>query len=106
MIFISESTDLYKKAQALVMSAAEKQHQLRVMERQFNFISEDEKRVVLTRGRLEVLKISKRNLENKMEMLYLIIMKRQEGLQKESSMYEIRTVNVVHSVIAYFIIVV
>ena len=83
---ISESTDLYKKARALVTSAAEKQHQLSIMEQQLNFTSEDERGAVLAHGRLEVLKISKQNLENKMEMLYLIIMKRQEGLQKESSM--------------------
>ena len=88
---ISESTDLYKKAKTLTTSAAQKLHQLHLMEQQFNFRNNDEKSIVLAHGRQEVLSSSKRKLQGKMEMLYLSIMKRQEGIQKESSTFVIVT---------------
>ena len=57
------------------------------MEQELNFSEEDERGAILARGRLEVLKSCKQKLENKMEMFHLIIMKRQDGIQKESSTY-------------------
>ena len=74
-------------AQTLATSAVQKQHQLDVIEQQFSFNNNAERDAALAFGRQEVITISKQKLECKMEMLHLIIMKRQEGIQKESSMH-------------------
>jgi len=46
------------------------------MEQQFNFTDNAERDGIFAHGRQEVFRISKQKLESKMEMLYLIIMKR------------------------------
>ena len=74
-------------AQKLATSAVQKQHQLDVIEQQFSFNNNAERDAALAFGRQEVITISKQKLECKMEMLHLIIMKRQEGIQKESSIH-------------------
>jgi len=55
------------------------------MEQEFNFGSTEERNDVLARGKQEVLTTTMNKLRGKMEMLYLMIMRRQDGIQKESS---------------------
>ena len=48
-------------------------------------ITFEDKNDVLERGKQEVLSATMHKLQGKMEMLYLIIIRRQDGIQKESS---------------------
>ncbi|XP_065901149.1 uncharacterized protein [Dysidea avara] len=86
-----ESTDLYKKARELTRSAAQKQQQLLTMEQQFNFGSFEERHDVLAHGKQEVLTTTMNKLRGKIEMLYLTIIRRQDGIQKESTTSKQRT---------------